>query len=248
MPFHKAKQREPAKIDADLYSGAGMQVSLSDQKSRPASCKARSAWVMVRLGRGGILPSASLKSEVPRRDAGKIGGGGPCAPARDRYWPPPSRGRLMNPNDILIGWLVRESEDVQRDVAFLVGRQLLGDDIDILDEERSVRQLIDWLSARGEGKYRIVGKVLSFIAVFEYACGDRFTAEGWGEPGGPPEGGPVGGSDNEVAVMTGKPSADLQKQIAAWGKVGQRWNAARGRISTVTLRDWAFGAGRNSID
>ncbi|WP_395396033.1 hypothetical protein WBP07_22135 (plasmid) [Novosphingobium sp. BL-8A] len=85
----------------------------------------------------------------------------------------------MNSNDILIGRPVRESEDVRRDAAFLVGRQLFGDDIDILDEERSVRQLIDWLSARVEGKYRIVGKVLRFIAVFEYAWGDRFTAEGW---------------------------------------------------------------------
>lgn len=36
IPLPKAKQREPTKIDADLHSGAGMQVSLSDQKSRPS--------------------------------------------------------------------------------------------------------------------------------------------------------------------------------------------------------------------
>lgn len=154
----------------------------------------------------------------------------------------------MNPNNILIGWFVRESEDVQRDVAFLVGRQLLGDDIDILDEERSVRQLIDWLHGRGEGKYRIVGKVLSFIAVFENACGDRFTAEGWEEAGRLSADRVGGGLVSEVAVTADKPLADLHKQIAAWGKVGQRWNAARARISKSTLRDWAFGASQNSID
>ncbi|WP_313392052.1 hypothetical protein [Sphingobium yanoikuyae] len=143
----------------------------------------------------------------------------------------------MNPTEILGNWLNAEPEEVSKDVAFFISTQLL--DGDPLDGDR-LAAVLEWLNVAGEFKYRTLGKVLSFIAVFEHTFDSRFSEEGWERPKRLFERAILEKPDEGMVLTAEHGLADLPRKIELWRGVGERWTAVKEQLNADALERWVF--------
>ena len=68
----------------------------------------------------------------------------------------------------------------QADIAIFAST-MLTDDMQMPEEKEAIAWLRDWLSKDGEFPYRTLGKLCSFISVFEIMFSKRFEQKTWDE-------------------------------------------------------------------
>lgn len=139
-------------------------------------------------------------------------------------------------------WFTSQPDDIQRELALLVGTQLFDVEPQVLwDPAQSVPLLLDWMDDAGK-RYRQVGKMLCFKACLENILRKRDSAEDWAE------------SEAFLRSVAGEGDGEMQKSTAdmlakhparakQWIALSADWYALAGKIFDLDQLDrWAFKA------
>ena len=132
----------------------------------------------------------------------------------------------------------------QTDVAIITST-MLSDDMQMPEGEEAISWLRDWLSTDDEFPYRTLGKLCSFIAVFESFFAGRFTQESWNETAKMHE------YMRIKAVEEGRDLSFIENMIAKlpqrsieWIAIGREWEQMKAKLSyEVSRHDPRDGVG-----
>lgn len=139
-------------------------------------------------------------------------------------------------------WFTSQPDDIQRELALLVGTQLLDVEARILwDPKQSIALLLDWMDDTGN-RYRRIGKMLCFKACLDNVLRKRDSAEGWAESEAFLRSVALEG-DTEMQKSTADMLARHPVRAAQWIELSADWYDLSARIFAYDELDaWSLKA------